>query len=159
MRSGRSGHSIPFLFFIAAVLSIAVFSEAQEGKGPAGDASGLYAGMSKEDLMKVYPGTNEIDYYRRGREEWLIYDDIKTPAKGDRIIFYIKDNKLVWWNNEVMPQTPEERLKVIEDRQKYCGSMPWDPFKNQNDAMQNKENSRRSKIENSKDVPAVGLLP
>lgn len=155
MRLYKFRQLIVFIALIVISLSVVKFCEAQEGNNAAVNASPIYAGMSKEEIYKVYPRTSEIDYYNKGNEEWLIFDDIKTEAPDDKIILYLKDNKLVWWNNEVLPETPAERLKIVEEREKYCRSMPPAPVRTQDSDMYMKEATRRERIESRRGIWAA----
>jgi hypothetical protein len=76
-----------------------------------------HVGMSREELYKIFPQDSQQNYFKQGNEEWIVFDDILTTDDlKDIIAFYLKDGKVLGWDKKSLPKTPEERLKMIEER-------------------------------------------
>jgi len=81
-----------------------------------------YAGMTKDQLYKVYPVSSQKSYYTEGNEEWILFID--EPTKDDTknaIAFYLKDGVVSGWRKKDVPITPDERRKIISGRSKISG--------------------------------------
>jgi len=61
-------------------------------------ASGVFAGMSYEQLYSLYPRDTARTYRLYGQQEWITYNK-KTCCgiNDDLVTFYIRDGKLMQW--------------------------------------------------------------
>ena len=79
-----------------------------------------YAGMTKEMLYKIYPVSSQENYFKKGDEEWIVFDDVVTTSNlKDVIAFYLKDGKVLGWDKRRLPKSPQERSDVITERHKH----------------------------------------
>jgi hypothetical protein len=69
-----------------------------------------------------------------------------TSEAGDIITFYLRDDKLQWWDKEPESQDPEDRLKAIEEREKRSEDAQLPTDKNRKEAERIKERVRRDDI-------------
>lgn len=62
----------------------------------------VYVGMPKEDLAKVgFTEHLQKAYYRKDNEEWITFSDWMTKESGDLITFYLVDEKVRGWKEEI----------------------------------------------------------
>ena len=86
----------------------------------ASDSVKIYAGMSRKEVYDAYPLQYQLQDYLKGNMEMIIFDDYLTPEVGDTITFYLKDDKVTWWDKVQANATPEERLKAILNRSAHA---------------------------------------
>ncbi|MFA5255348.1 MAG: hypothetical protein WC419_01450 [Candidatus Omnitrophota bacterium] len=86
-----------------------------------------YVGMSKSELLKVYPISYMTSSYSEGDQEWILFNDIMTDNDDkDVIAFYLKDNVVAGWKKKEVEKTPAERLKAVEARRNKYGAQSMD---------------------------------
>jgi hypothetical protein len=83
-----------------------------------------HAGMTKEELYRIYPVSSQQSYHKEGSGEWILFKDIlaKDDDLKHMIVFYLKDNIVSGWKTKEMPKTPEERYQTVLERQGKAGS-------------------------------------
>jgi len=112
------------------------------------DRRPYYIGMTKETLYKIYPPSSRQSYFREGKEEWIIFDDILTTVDlKDAITFYLKNGKVAGWDKKVLPLSPSERLKIIEERHKHSVGSPSVAPNYEDKAIAYKDQTRRQRVE------------
>ena len=122
------------IFFSSALIITALTAFAQEGGNyerppehvvkSVRDKQPYYAGMTKDQLYKVYSTSSQKSYYAEGIEEWILFvrDDNTDDDVKNAIVFYLKDGVVSGWKKKDIPITPEERLKIVSERSKMSAA-------------------------------------
>lgn len=119
--------------------NIVIFPDDMETK------SLLRTGMSKAELYEIYKPGNIQRYDRSGAKETIVFDDIYSSHPDDTIVFYLDDGLVSSWESGKDAVTPEERLRVIEERNKYA-SRSQGGATYEDSMMKAKESARASRI-------------
>ncbi|MCX5679228.1 MAG: hypothetical protein NTZ95_00905 [Candidatus Omnitrophica bacterium] len=108
-----------------------------------GADKGVYTGMPKNDLLKIYSLSHVKKYERRANEEVLVFDDIVTSNPDDTVTFYLVDGKIKSWDkNKVSFPTDKTAQSAI-----YIGMPKEDLYK-----IYNPGNIKKYKKEDGEEV-------
>ena len=77
--------------------------------------STIHVGMSKNDLLKLYPIGNLKSYARSGNTEVGTFNDILTSDPDDTVTFYLVDGKISRWDKKTAASSADARLKAKPD--------------------------------------------
>lgn len=73
----------------------------------------VYVGMSKWNLYRIFSPLEQVDYYRKDNEEWITFNNIAIEAPDDLIVFYLLDNEVQGWREEIRKDNLFDGLVVI----------------------------------------------
>jgi hypothetical protein len=81
--------------------------------------SQLRVGMSKDDVLEIYPIGNLKSYKIDGIEKIAVFDDILTSDPTDTITFYLSNDKITHWNKDAHVSNAESKEEAKKERARY----------------------------------------